>query len=151
MRYYLPLCPPAALLIGIWYERLRIRYRTELALFVAAITVLGLVLWQMNDDARHNANTDLSSVGYEARQADIPLYAIGVPELVLAFYLDRPVSARAWPISRVSAAGEAHLRAALAVSDNRAVDVLDWSRTGRGVINGRHFSVFAPAPRRSDR
>jgi 4-amino-4-deoxy-L-arabinose transferase-like glycosyltransferase len=94
MRYYLPLCPPAALLIAGWYERLAARSR---AVGFAAIWILvasGGIAVDAYARARHNAATNLVPAVRELSQAR-RVYAVDAPELVFSFYLQRPVTALA--------------------------------------------------------
>jgi 4-amino-4-deoxy-L-arabinose transferase-like glycosyltransferase len=92
MRYYLPLCPPAALLVATWVERLRFRHRA-LALACAWLLVVGGGLtFGSYTRARHNAATDLHEASRELSQAT-RVYAVKAPQLVFAFYLEQPVTA----------------------------------------------------------
>src|SRR5262249_29006083 len=90
-RSSLPLCPAMALMIAVWYGRLTSRYRAALGVVIAGVVIIGLVAWQRHDDVRQNALTDLRVLGPQIVSPDRPLYALDVPELVLAFYLDRRV------------------------------------------------------------
>ena len=149
MRYYLPLCPPAALLVAVWYRRLFAPKRAALGVGVglatAAAVAIALVTWQRADNTRHNALLDLgalrASTAQEARQ---PIYALGVPELPLAFYLDRPVV----PVRGVDAGSP--LAPGYVVVDDRAL--ARWPSgcasdpIAAGAVNGRRFSVLRLAP-----
>ena len=148
MRYYLPLCPPAALLIAAWYQRVNVPHRKVLSTATAALVAVGIVLWQLNDDARHNARTDLSALGPETVKLEAPLYAADVPDLVLTFYLGRPVIPVRTP-STLAAPGRRLERGYLAVA-NRLLP--QWSATcpapaiGAGTVNGLRFSVLRLEP-----
>ena len=149
MRYYLPLCPPAALLVAVWYRRLFAPKRAALGVGVglatAAAVAIALVTWQRADNTRHNALLDLgalrASTAQEARQ---PIYALGVPELPLAFYLDRPVV----PVRGVDAGSP--LAPGYVVVDDRSL--ARWPSgcasdpIAAGAVNGRRFSVLRLAP-----
>jgi 4-amino-4-deoxy-L-arabinose transferase-like glycosyltransferase len=144
MRYYLPLCPPVALLLAVWLQRVAVLRRAAIALTAAAAVAAGLVAWQAMDTARYNALTDISALRAGAVAADRPLYAVEVPALVLAFYLDRPV------VSIPSLAG----RVALAPGDFAVDDrtLAQWprecpaERVAGGAVNGRTFSLLRLAP-----
>jgi len=144
MRYYLPLCPAAALLIAVWYHRLLPRRPARLGWAAVAAVAVGLVVWQVRDDDTHNRTIDLGSVaGITAR--DEPLYTLGVPNLVAAFYLDRTVlSLDATPLAH------GQLAAGYFIVDDRAL--ARWpatcvaDRLGGGAANGRPFSVLRVAP-----
>ena len=145
MRYYLPLCPAAALLIAVWYHRILARRRALVGWAAAAAVVVGLVTWQLRDDARHNATTSFSTLAAVLDRGDLPLYTFGVPSLVAAFYLDRPVQALdAVPLDR------ARLAPGYFLVDDRALGT--WPRgcavdlVGDGAANGRRFSLLRLAP-----
>ena len=140
MRYYLPLCPPAALLVAVWYRRLFAPRRAVLGVGVGLATAAAVA-----DNSRHNALLDLgalrASTAQEARQ---PIYALGVPELPLAFYLDRPVV----PVRGVDAGSP--LAPGYVVVDDRSL--AGWPSgcatdpIAAGAVNGRRFSVLRLAP-----
>jgi len=91
MRYYLPLCPPAALLIAVWYAGWRSRRR---AWGFAAVWILVVLVGLAIDSAaraRSNAATDLRDSGRHLVTAT-RVYAVDAPELVFSFYLERPVT-----------------------------------------------------------
>jgi 4-amino-4-deoxy-L-arabinose transferase-like glycosyltransferase len=91
-RYYLPLCPPAALLIAEWYSGLQLRRPTVVLASVWILVAAGLSLGQVYAVARHNAESSLRVSTSQMQQAPAALYAVDVPELVFTFYLDRPVT-----------------------------------------------------------
>ncbi len=146
MRYYLPLCPPVAILIAAWCARLPLRRRRAVFAGVWVVVAAGLVAWQAAAGARHNAATDLRGVAREVRRAPAPLYAVETPELVFAFYLAAPV---------VLLRGDRPLEQYLAdardgylVIANRMLPSTDGAALARpvvadGIVGGRRFSVFA--------
>jgi 4-amino-4-deoxy-L-arabinose transferase-like glycosyltransferase len=90
-RYYLPLCPAAALLIGWWYSRLawRGRARAFASAWIAVVAVgAGLV---MLSTSHINATTDLRALRAVLAQAPAPLFSLDLQDLALSFNLDRPV------------------------------------------------------------
>jgi 4-amino-4-deoxy-L-arabinose transferase-like glycosyltransferase len=144
-RYYLPLCPAAALLVAVWYHRALGTRRAVLGWATAAAVTIGLVAWQVRDDARHSAATQLDAVSVVAARGDLPLFTFGVPNLVAAFYVDRPVAALdAVPL------GEVRLAPGYFVVDRRALS--SWpegcsaERLGSGTADGRPFAVLRVAP-----
>ena len=90
-RYYLPLCPPAALLTAAWYSSLPLRRPAVVFASVWMLVAAGLSIGQAYAASRHNAESSLRVSTRQMQQAPAPLYAVDVPELVLTFYLDRPV------------------------------------------------------------
>jgi len=154
MRYYLPLCPPAALLVALWYHQLTLRHRKVLGMATAALVVAGLMVWQTADDARHNALTNLRGLDPSTVKVDTPIYAVDVPELVLAFYLDRPVVAlRTYAAS--ASDGPIPPTGYFAVADRVLPQWLGHRLVvtiATGVVNGQGFSVLAPeSPSRMQR
>jgi hypothetical protein len=91
MRYYLPLCPPAALLIAGWYARFEARRRAVGFAAVWILVVTGGIAVDAHARARHNAATNLVPAVRELSQAR-RVYAVDAPELVFSFYLERPVT-----------------------------------------------------------
>ncbi len=91
MRYYLPLCPPAALLIAAWYARRGARWRAVGFAAVWILVVSGGIAFDAYARARHNAATNLVPAVRELSQAR-RVYAVDAPELVFSFYLERPVT-----------------------------------------------------------
>jgi 4-amino-4-deoxy-L-arabinose transferase-like glycosyltransferase len=90
-RYYLPLCPPMALLVALWLANLRWRWRTEA--FVAAwlVTAMAFVTGQVTVTARQARGTDWGQIAAEATKAQGPLFSLDAPEIVFEYYLDTPV------------------------------------------------------------
>ncbi len=90
-RYYLPLCPAVALLIGWWYTTLR--WRRPAPAFAAAwmAVVAGGLIVVPRDTRRYNATTEVAALRTVVAHAPARVYAHDVPELVLSFNLDRPV------------------------------------------------------------
>jgi 4-amino-4-deoxy-L-arabinose transferase-like glycosyltransferase len=143
MRYYLPLCPPAELLIAAWCSGLTMAWRRVAFVSGWAVVALGLCLWQVHAGARHNEATDLQAIAREISPSPKPLYTFDVPELVLAFYLERPVVLL--PDSARLQSFLAEGRSAYLVIADRAVprelsSRLD--RVGGGRVNGRPLSLF---------
>lgn len=91
MRYYLPLCPPVALLVAAWFADLRLRRPMAAFACVWVSVAAGLGIWEIHDRTRHNAATELSAISREFRKNPAPVYAVDAPELVLALYLEAPV------------------------------------------------------------
>jgi 4-amino-4-deoxy-L-arabinose transferase-like glycosyltransferase len=141
MRYYLPLCPPAALLVAAWYHRIVAPRRAVIGWAAAAAVAAGLLAWEVRDDARHNALTDLRSLRASVTGGERPLYALGVPNLFPAFYLDVPVT----PVD-AGAVARGRLAPAYFIVEDRTLP--SWpvgcaaERVGTGVAGGRPFSVL---------
>lgn len=91
MRYYLPLCPAGALLIAAWYTSLQWRRRTMVFACAWAVSALTLSVWGVVSDARASRDAALPTIVNALADTTAPIYALDVPELVFAFYLDRRV------------------------------------------------------------
>jgi hypothetical protein len=92
LRYYLPLCPPAALLIAAWYCRLQLSRRaTMIAGASAALVVVVFGIGQRYEVIRRDRLTDLRAVEQEMSTAAGPLFATDSPDLVFGYYLNRSV------------------------------------------------------------
>lgn len=134
-RYYLPLCPPAAILVAAWYGQLPLRRRATW--FIAGWSAVALVftIGQGYVRARHNAATDLRTV--------TPVYAVDVPELVLTYHSGRPVNVlpdyRSFELLTPPAQTRYLVAADRAVPPGGSVGL---TRVSGGVINSRRFSVF---------
>jgi 4-amino-4-deoxy-L-arabinose transferase-like glycosyltransferase len=90
-RYYLPLCPVAALLIGWWYSTLTWRWRAwAFAGAYAAVVAVGAVVVTL-DTPRYNATTDLRAVRASLPSAPARVFALDLQDLAVSFNLDRPV------------------------------------------------------------
>ncbi|HEV2057558.1 MAG TPA: glycosyltransferase family 39 protein [Methylomirabilota bacterium] len=90
-RYYIPLCPAAALLIGWWYSTLAWRWRARaFAGAWIAVAAVGGALVTL-DTPRYNATTDLTGLRAVLAQAPLPLFSLALQDLALSFNLDRPV------------------------------------------------------------
>lgn len=142
MRYYLPLCPPAAILLASWLQHFRIRRARLLALTTAAAVVAGLLVWQLADTTRRNQQTDLAALRAPILARPAPLFAVNLPELVLTFYLDRTVHALS---TRDSATIQIATPGYLAVADRTLppwVTRCAVRPVGAGLVNGRPFSFF---------
>ena len=142
MRYYLPLCPPAALLIAVWWSRLALRP----ALHAGAWTSLaiGLIVWQVHDDRRYNAEIDLSRIAFEVGETPKPLYTLKVPELVLGFYLERPV-ALLRDVGHLQSLVADGTDAYFLLRDKEfpaSALPVDLQRTGEGLVKGERFGIF---------
>jgi len=90
-RYYLPLCPALALLIGWWHSTLA--WRRRVWAFAGAwitLVAIGAVVDTIHT-RRFNEATDLAAVRAALGNRSVPLYATDVPELALTFNLDHPV------------------------------------------------------------
>jgi len=90
-RYYLPLCPAAALLIGWWYSTLAWKKRAQ-AFATAWMVVLvaggAVILW---DTPRFNATTDLRELQAVLAHSPAPLFSVDLQDLAVSFNVDRPV------------------------------------------------------------
>jgi 4-amino-4-deoxy-L-arabinose transferase-like glycosyltransferase len=92
-RYYLPLCAPGALLVSGWWWTRRISSRMAVFVAVWAVVAGVLVVGETYVTARHNRGTGLRAIAETLELAPAPVFAVDAPELVLSFYLGRPIRA----------------------------------------------------------
>jgi 4-amino-4-deoxy-L-arabinose transferase-like glycosyltransferase len=141
-RYYLPLCPAVALMIGWWYSTLGWRRRAvAFACAWMVVVAVGVVL-VVAETRRFNARSDLGALRGAVAQVPAPVYAADVPELVLAFNLDRPVLISDYRFFEERAQHE--LSGYLVVSDRmlrRVSDISCMRRVATGMTPGRPFTV----------
>ena len=90
-RYYLPLCPPAAMLVAGWLGRVRWRRRNDAFGAAWLVVAAALVTGQVAVTARQARSTDWGQIAAEATKTRGSLFALGAPEIVFEFYLDTPV------------------------------------------------------------
>jgi len=146
-RYYLPLCPAAALLVGWWYSTLPERRRAWVFATVWGTVVLVGGLALTLDTPRYNATTDLAQLGHVVGDAPAPIYAMDVPELVLSFNLDRRIPAMKFSAfeTRVGHGDRAYL----VISDRALAGVATdpcLEPVARGLATRRAFTVLRPRP-----
>ena len=145
-RYYLPLCPAAALLIGWWYSTLAWRGRAWAfaSAWIAVVAVgAGLV---MLSTSHINATTDLRALRAVLAQAPAPLFSLDLQDLALSFNLDRPV-VNDKNYQRFEDRVRQGERGYLIISD-RALRTQPGDpcmrRTARGVVTRQPFTVLDP-------
>jgi 4-amino-4-deoxy-L-arabinose transferase-like glycosyltransferase len=145
-RYYLLLCPAAALLIGWWYSTLAWRWRAW-GFAAAWITVVatGVVLVTV-DTPRFNATTDLRELRAVVAQAPAPLFSLDLQDLALSFNLDRPV-VNDKDYLRFEARARQGEIGYLIISDRALATQpagLCMRRVARGVVTRQPFTVLDP-------
>jgi hypothetical protein len=143
MRYYLPLCPPLAALLAGWYGRRAPGRRRAAFAGAWLVAACGLVGWQASTGPRHARETDLRGLSRELGRAPRLLYAVDLPELALAFYLDAPVEVL--PSGRPVAQYLADARGGYLIVATRALTATDGAAgpLADGLVGGRRFAVFA--------
>ena len=145
-RYYLLLCPAAALLIGWWYSTSTWRWRARaFAGAWIAVVAAGVVLVTV-DTSRFNATTDLHELRAVVAQAPAPLSALDLQDLALSFNLGRPV-VNAKDCLRFEARARQGELGHLIISD-RALATQPagpcMRRVARGVVTRQPFTVLDP-------
>jgi len=90
-RYYLMLCPAAALVLAWWYSTFASRWRARAFAVVWLIVVAGGAVLVIRDTPRFNSTTDLRELDAVLARAPAPLFAFDLQDLALSFNLDRPV------------------------------------------------------------
>lgn len=146
-RYYLPLCPAAALLIGWWYSTVAWRRRRARVFAGAWLAVVAMGIVLVGLDTRHfNATTDLREVRAALSEAPAPLFSLDLQDLALSFNLDRPV-VNAKTLERFEARVRQGEPGYLIVSD-RALRHHPGDpcmrRLARGLVTRQPFTVLDP-------
>jgi 4-amino-4-deoxy-L-arabinose transferase-like glycosyltransferase len=145
-RYYLPLCPAAALLIGWWYSTSAWRWRARAFAGVWIAVVVGGVLFVTADTRRFNATTDLRELRAVLARMPAPLFSVDLQDLALSFNLDRPVvSDKSY--ERFAARARQGQMGYLIISDRGlATQRTDPCMHGiaRGVVTRQPFTVLEP-------
>jgi hypothetical protein len=91
-RYYLPLVPPVALLVGAWYHRLAVRrWTTVTATACLALAVVALGVGGRYEARKRERLTAIHDVVRELKSAPAPAFAIDSPDIVFDYYADHPV------------------------------------------------------------
>jgi 4-amino-4-deoxy-L-arabinose transferase-like glycosyltransferase len=146
LRYYLPLVPPAAVLLAGWWHSRRWQRRTALFAALWLISAAGLALEIQHAGNRANAETGLTTLAGDLPDRTAPVYALEVPELVFSFYLDRPVRL-------LRSAGDIGLHGLddhggyLVIADRVLPGAAGLGRPlAVGVVNRRPYSVFVVDP-----
>jgi 4-amino-4-deoxy-L-arabinose transferase-like glycosyltransferase len=145
-RYYLPLCPPAALLIGWWYSTLaaRSRARAFAGAWIAVVAVGGVLV--KLDTQHFNATTDLRALRAVVSQAPAPLFSFDLQDLALSFNLDRAV-VNAKNLQRFEVRVRQGEMGYLIISD-RALRTQPGDpcmhRIARGLVTRQPFTVLDP-------
>jgi 4-amino-4-deoxy-L-arabinose transferase-like glycosyltransferase len=145
-RYYIPLCPAAALLIGWWYSTLAWRWRARaFAGAWIALAAVGGALVRL-DTPRYNATTDLTGLRAVLAQAPLPLFSFDLQDLALSFNLDRPV-VNDKNYEQFEARARRGEMSYLIISDraigNQPVATC-MRRIARGLVTRRPFTVLDP-------
>jgi len=139
-RYYLPLCPPLALLVAGWYCRLQLRRRPAmLAGVCAALVVVAFGVGERYEVNRRNRLTDLGAVVHEMSAAVGPIFAIDSPDLVFGYYLNRPVIPLTYVDQFERTPGRAYLITSERVASSASPAV---ARVAVGRVNGRPFVLL---------
>jgi len=92
-RYYLPLCVPGALLVAGWVRTRFSSSRMAVSFAVWAVVAGALAVGEAYVTVRHNRGTELRAIAQAVERAPAPVFAADAPELVLSFYLERPIRA----------------------------------------------------------
>ena len=140
LRYYLPLCPPVALLVAAWYCRLQLRRRaTIIAGLCAALVVVVFGVGQRYEVMRRDRLTDLRAVEHEMSTAAEPLFATDSPDLVFGYYLNRPVIPLKYFRQFENTPGPAYLITSEQVANSAPPSL---TRVAVARVNGRPFVLL---------
>jgi dolichol-phosphate mannosyltransferase len=140
LRYYLPLCPPVALLVAAWYCRLQLRQRaTTIAGLCAALIVVVFGVGQQYEVIRRDRLTDLRAVKHEMRTAAEPLFATDSPDLVFGYYLNRSVVPLKYIRQFEDTPGPAYLITSEQVAKSASSSL---NRVAVARVNGRPFVLL---------
>jgi 4-amino-4-deoxy-L-arabinose transferase-like glycosyltransferase len=140
LRYYLPLCPPIALLVAAWYSRLQLPRRASIvAPLCAGLIVVGLVLNERYEVARRNRLADLGALVHALKVAPGPVFAVDSPDLVFGYYLNRPVIPLTYYTQFERMPGHASLIVSERVANSAAPSA---PRVATARVNGRPFVLL---------
>ena len=92
-RYYLPLCVPGSLLVAGWLVSRRIWSQMGIAVAAWAVIAASLAIGEIYVTARDNRGTQLRTIARALEPDQALTLAVEAPELVLSFYLKRPIRA----------------------------------------------------------
>jgi len=90
-RYYLPLCPPVALVIAVWLSRVRSRQRTAIFASLWIVIATTFAIGETVVVARREQGTNFRLVLAQLASSPAPMFATDAPDIVSAFYLGRAV------------------------------------------------------------
>jgi dolichol-phosphate mannosyltransferase len=139
-RYYLPLCPPVALLVAAWYYRLQLRRRPALVAGICAALILAAFgareRYEVN---RRNRLTDLRAVAHEVNATVGPIFAVDSPDLVFGYYLNRPMIPLTYFYQFERTPGRAYLITSERVASSAPAAV---ARVAVARVNGRPFVLL---------
>jgi dolichol-phosphate mannosyltransferase len=139
-RYYLPLCPPVALLVAAWYCRLQLRWRPAMLAGVCAALILAAFgAHERYEVNRRNRLTDLRAVVHEVNASVEPIFAVDSPDLVFGYYLDRPVIPLTYFYQFERTPGHAYLITSERVASSAPAAV---ARVAVARVNGRPFVLL---------
>ena len=138
-RYYLPLVPPAALLVGSWYHRLSRRHVAVVGAGVCLAVVVALGVGGRYEARARQRATAVSDVVNALNAAPAPAFALDSPDIVFDFYAEHPVV----PITSYSQFAQVTGPAYLITSERLARTVptsIDTRALAR--VNGRTFVLL---------
>ena len=145
-RYYLPLCPAMALMIGWWYSTLAWRWRARAFATALIVVVVGGAVLVTVETPRFNATTDLRDLRALLARAPAPLFSVDVQELAVSFNTDHPI-ANDKNYQRFEARAREGQMGYLVISDRalrrQRIDPC-LRRVATGVVTGQPFTVLAP-------
>jgi 4-amino-4-deoxy-L-arabinose transferase-like glycosyltransferase len=141
-RYYLPLCPPIALLVASWFCRLQLRHRTRIVAQAgaAALILLTFGVGYRMEATRRDRLTDLSALRRELESAAAPIFAVDSPDIVFNYYLNRPVTPLSYYSQFERAPGPAYLIASERAARSETSSVTRLATSAR--VNGRTFVLL---------
>jgi len=136
-RYYLPLCVPAALLVAGWSRSRRVGRETMTVVAACAVAAGILIVGDASRLTRDNRSTEWRTMARALERAPAPLFALDAPELVFAFYLDRPIKA-------ISSAAELNgIDPPFYVIARSPPEAASFAAASEGLVNGRRFVLWA--------
>src|SRR5947207_376561 len=104
-------------------DRIRLPRRETLVAVVWIVTATAFAAWEIQAVARRHTATDLRAVVRELASAPGPVFAIDAPEIVFAFYLERPVVVAASYADFARVEGRAYLIASERQAQSAAASV----------------------------
>ena len=136
-RYYLPLCVPGAILVAGWWRSRRVGRETLSVVAACAVAAGILIVGDVYRLTRDNRGTEWRRMAGALERAPAPLFALDAPELVFAFYLDRP-------IKTISSSAELQrIDPPFYVIAKSSPDATSFVAASESSVKGRRFVLWA--------
>lgn len=142
LRYYLPLCPPLALVIAVWISRFRSPWRTAMFASLWIVIAAGFAIGESVVVAQRERGTNFGQVLAQLASSPAPVFATDAPDIVSAFYLGRPVVV----LPTVEAFARVPGPAYLITSERQADQVSLFRQVATCRVEGRTYALLRKQP-----